>query len=100
MKRDVERLIKARTDYLPGLDDGTKKARLARVSYAEFLVKIAGCDSGVLPFFQARPHALYGLGIDAVSARFRLRFVLDLGPQRPGGAQYTAQPSAESPPCV
>ena len=68
VKRDVERLIKARTDYLPALDDGTKKARLARVSYAEFLVRIAGCDAGVLPFFQARPHALYGLGIDAVSA--------------------------------
>jgi spermidine dehydrogenase len=68
VKRDLGRLITARADYLPGLDAGAKKARLARVSYAEFLVKIAGCDSGVLPFFQARPHVLYGLGIDAVSA--------------------------------
>jgi hypothetical protein len=38
------------------------------MSYADFLVKMAGCDAGVPPFFQARPHSLYGLGIDAVSA--------------------------------
>jgi spermidine dehydrogenase len=67
-RRDVARLVKAPADYLPGLDDGQKKARLARTSYADFLMKMAGCDSGVLPFFQARPHSLYGLGIDAVSA--------------------------------
>jgi spermidine dehydrogenase len=65
---DVARLIKAPADYLPGLDDGQKKAQLARTSYGDFLVKMAGCDAGVLPFFQARPHSLYGLGIDAVSA--------------------------------
>ncbi len=68
VRRDVGRLLKASADYLPDLDDAGKKARLARLSYADFLVKIAGCDSGVLPFFQARPHSLYGLGIDAVSA--------------------------------
>jgi spermidine dehydrogenase len=68
VRRDVERLIRAAGDYLPGLDDGQKKARLARMSYADYLVKIAGCDTGVLPLLQARPHSLYGLGIDAVSA--------------------------------
>jgi len=67
-RRDVGRLVKAPADYLPGLDDAQRKARLARMSYADFLVKIAGCDSGLLPLFQARPHSLYGLGIDAVSA--------------------------------
>ncbi len=67
-RRDVARLVKAPADYLPGLDDGQKKARLARTSYGDFLVKMAGCAAGVLPFFQARPHSLYGLGIDAVSA--------------------------------
>jgi spermidine dehydrogenase len=67
-RRDVARLVKAPADYLPGLDDGQKKARLTRTSYADFLMKMAGSDSGVLPFFQARPHSLYGLGIDAVSA--------------------------------
>ena len=67
-RRDVARLVTAPADYLPGLDDGQKKARLARTSYGDFLVKMAGCNAGVLPFFQARPHSLYGLGIDAVSA--------------------------------
>src|SRR4029450_5574867 len=67
-RRDIERLVKESTNYLPGLDDGAKKARLARMSYADFLVKSAGCHPDVLPFFQARPHSLYGLGIDAVSA--------------------------------
>jgi spermidine dehydrogenase len=67
-RRDIRRLLKESTDYLPGLDDGAKKARLARMSYADFLVKGAGCHPEVLPFFQARPHSLYGLGIDAVSA--------------------------------
>src|SRR5207245_684381 len=67
-RKDIARLVKAPSDYLPGLDDGAKKARLARVSYADFLVKSAGCHPDVLPFFQARPHSLYGLGIDAVSA--------------------------------
>ena len=67
-RRDIRRLVKESTDYLPGLDDGAKKTRLARMSYADFLVKSAGCHPDVLPFFQARPHSLYGLGIDAVSA--------------------------------
>jgi spermidine dehydrogenase len=67
-RRDIGRLVKESTDHLPGLDDGAKKARLARMSYADFLVKSAGCHPDVLPFFQARPHSLYGLGIDAVSA--------------------------------
>ena len=67
-RRDIARLVTQRLDYFPGLDDQAKKARLARMSYADFLVKSAGCQPDVLPFFQARPHSLYGLGIDAVSA--------------------------------
>ena len=67
-RRDIGRLVKERPDYLPGLDDDAKKRRLARMSYADFLVKSAACHPDVLPFFQARPHSLYGVGIDAVSA--------------------------------
>jgi spermidine dehydrogenase len=67
-RRDIERLVGQPTDHLPGLDDAGRKARLARMSYADFLVKVAGCHPDVLPLFQARPHSLYGLGIDAVSA--------------------------------
>jgi len=67
-RRDIGRLFKSPADYLPGLDDSARKARLARMSYADFLLKSAGCHPDVLPLFQARPHSLYGLGIDAVSA--------------------------------
>ena len=67
-RRDIARMVKTPGDYLRGLGDAEKKVRLARVSYADFLVRMAGCHPDVLPFFQARPHSLYGLGIDAVSA--------------------------------
>jgi spermidine dehydrogenase len=67
-RRDIGRLLKAPADFLAGLDDAEKKARLARMSYADFLLKPAGCHPDVLPLFQARPHSLYGVGIDAVSA--------------------------------
>lgn len=66
---DVQRLYKERRDYMPGLSSAEKKARLARMSYADFLTRVAGCDRGVLPFFQAKPHSLYGVGIDAVPAQ-------------------------------
>jgi spermidine dehydrogenase len=68
-RRDIARLYRERVDYLPGLSSAEKKARLARISYADFLVQLARADRGVLPFFQARTHPLYGVGIDAVPAQ-------------------------------
>ena len=68
-KRDLRRLHTEPADYLPGLTSAQKKARLARTSYAEYLTGPAGASRDVLPFFQARPHTLYGVGIDAVSAQ-------------------------------
>jgi spermidine dehydrogenase len=68
-RRDLLRIHKDKTDYLPGLSSDDKKARLARMSYADFLTKVAGCHPDVLPFFQARPHTLYGVGIDGVPAQ-------------------------------
>ena len=54
---------------MPGLTSDEKKARLARMSYADYLTKVAKCDPGVSPLIQTLPHALYGVGIDAVSAQ-------------------------------
>ncbi|HSB62341.1 MAG TPA: hypothetical protein VLI67_11520, partial [Vicinamibacteria bacterium] len=68
-RRDLLRLLTERTDHLPGLSSDEKKARLARISYADFLTTVAGCHPDVLPFLQARPHSLYGVGIDAVPAQ-------------------------------
>lgn len=69
VKKDLPRLYKEAIDYMPGITSAEKKARLARISYAEFLTNVAKCDAGVLPFFQTRPHGLYGVGIDAVPAQ-------------------------------
>jgi spermidine dehydrogenase len=68
-KRDLLRLHTERVDYLPGLTSARKKAKLARMSYADFLTGPAHCDRQVATFFQARPHSLYGVGIDAVPAQ-------------------------------
>jgi spermidine dehydrogenase len=68
-RRDLLRLLREETDYMPGLSSDEKKARLARMSYADFLTKLAGCQGDVVAFFQARPHSLYGVGIDAVPAQ-------------------------------
>ena len=102
-RRDIRRLVKEPADYLPGLDDGAKKARLARMSYADFLTNSAGCHPDVLPFFQARPHSLYGLGIDAVSALDAWGLGLPgfagmtLGPTAGPGMGLDARPGQRSP---
>src|SRR2546425_5731434 len=51
-RRDIRRLVKEPADYLPGLDDDAKKARLARMSYADFLAKNDGCPPDVRTIFQ------------------------------------------------
>jgi spermidine dehydrogenase len=68
VRADIIRLHEAPIDYLPGLAPGEKKARLARVSYLDYLVRIAGADPGAGPFFQAMSHGEWGVGADAVSA--------------------------------
>jgi spermidine dehydrogenase len=67
-RRDVERLQEAPIDYLPGLSSAAKKDRLSRLSYRDFLLKIAQAHPDVIPFYQTRTHGLYGVGIDAVLA--------------------------------
>jgi spermidine dehydrogenase len=67
-RRDIARLYEAKTDSLPGLDREQKLAKLRRVSYREFLLKVALVHEDVLPFFQARPHGFWALGIDVLPA--------------------------------
>jgi spermidine dehydrogenase len=67
-RQDVARLYVEKIDYLPDLPADVKKARLARTSYGDFLLGPAGITRDALPFFQARTHSFWGLGIDAVSA--------------------------------
>jgi spermidine dehydrogenase len=68
VQKDIMRLQEAKTDYLPGLSSDEKKDKLSRMSYKDFLLKLVKVDPGVIPFYQTRPHGLFGVGIDGVAA--------------------------------
>jgi spermidine dehydrogenase len=68
VRRDLVRLETSEEDYLPGLTSEQKKDRLSRISYKTFLLAVAKVDPRVVPIYQTNTHALFGVGIDAVSA--------------------------------
>ena len=68
-KSDLDRLRREAKDYLPGLSSNEKKAKLARMSYAAFLRDMVKVHEDVVRLYQAVPHGLFGVGIDAVSAQ-------------------------------
>ena len=68
VRSDIARIEEAKIDYLPGLTSTGKKALLSRMSYRDFLLNVVKADPGVIPFYQARTHGEWGVGIDAVSA--------------------------------
>ena len=68
VRRDIRRLETEAFDPWPDLTSALKKGRLLRMSYADFLTDVWKLDRGVLPFYQTRPHGLFGVGIDAMSA--------------------------------
>jgi len=67
-KQDIARVYAEKVDYFAGLSREEKRAKLARISYADYLTKICKVHPEALPFFQTFPHDLYGVGIDAVPA--------------------------------
>jgi spermidine dehydrogenase len=67
-QRDIVRLQEAKVDYMPDLDSAAKKDRLSRMSYKDFLLNVVKVHPDVIPFYQTRPHDLFGAGIDAVNA--------------------------------
>ena len=68
VRKDIARVYTERVDYLAGLSREEKRAKLAKISYADYLTKFCKVHAEALPFFQTFPHDLYGVGIDAVSA--------------------------------
>jgi spermidine dehydrogenase len=68
VREDIARIYESETDYLPGMSSDEKKARLASISYGDYLTGIVKADLGVLPFFQAMTHGEWGVGIDAEGA--------------------------------
>jgi spermidine dehydrogenase len=67
-RADIERIEEGTTDYFPGLSSAEKKARLARMSYREYLRDIVKADAAAVALYEARPHGEWGVGADAVSA--------------------------------
>ncbi len=67
-RKDLARLQEADIDYLPGLSVAEKKRKLSKISYSDFLLQYVKVDPEVVKIFQAAPHGLYAVGIDAVSA--------------------------------
>ncbi len=68
-KRDLQSLFEDPKDYYPGLTSDEKKAKLARISYANYLKDVARVHEDIVKFYQTYPHGLFGVGIDAVSAQ-------------------------------
>jgi spermidine dehydrogenase len=68
-KQDFQRLFQEAKDYFPGLSSEQKKGRLARMSYAQYLTDTVGVGEEIVKLYQALPHSLFGVGIDAVSAQ-------------------------------
>ena len=100
-KKDLQDLRHPK-DHFPGLSSDEKKARLARMSYAQFLTEVAGASPEVVKLYQAAPHGLFGVGVDAVSAQdaWGLGFLgfagLDLDPAPGKGMNRDAIPNAEA----
>src|SRR6266581_412010 len=67
--QDLQRLLFDQNDYLPGLSSVEKKQKLAQISYAKFLTDTAHASEEIVKVYQAAPHPLFGVGIDAVSAQ-------------------------------
>ena len=68
-KRDLQLLYEEPKDYFPGLSSEEKKAKLARISYTNYLRDVAGVHEDIVKLYQALPHGLFGVGIDAVAAQ-------------------------------
>ncbi len=67
-RRDIARVYSDKVDYLPNFTRDEKRAKLAKISYADFLTKVCNVTSEALPFFQTWSHDLFGVGIDAAPA--------------------------------
>ncbi len=70
-KKDMLRLYdNAQPDYMPGLSSAEKKERLAKMSYQDFLLKVAKVDKQVLWFVSHFGEGNFCVGADATPALF------------------------------
>jgi spermidine dehydrogenase len=68
VQADIVRTQEAKIDYMEGVPQAEKKARLSKMSYKDFLLNVVKVHFDALKFYQTRTHGLYGIGIDAVPA--------------------------------
>jgi spermidine dehydrogenase len=87
-KADLKRLYALDEDLMPGLSSSEKKAKLARMSYADYLTNVVKVDRQVVALMDPYPKSDYGVGIDAISAQD------SWGMGRPGfdGLKLTPEP--------
>ncbi|MEZ5416767.1 MAG: NAD(P)-binding protein [Vicinamibacterales bacterium] len=69
IQRQILQLNSEKRNLFPGLSSAEKKAKLARMSYADFVTKEWKLDPKVLGIYQTRTYGLFGFGIDAVPAQ-------------------------------
>ena len=67
-RASILRIQTATEDPLPGLSSDTKKDRLSRLSYQDYLLTLLRADASVIPYYRHQTDDLWGCGIDAVSA--------------------------------
>ena len=68
VQADILRVQEGEVDYFPGLDSDQKKDKLSRMSYSDYLSKVAKIDPVALKFYQTITHDEWGVGIDAEPA--------------------------------
>lgn len=101
-REDYRRLLTEKKDYLPGLTSGEKKARLARMSYNNFLSDLVKVSPEVVKLLQPMPQPLFGVGFDAVSAQDAWGLGapgfagMDLDPAPGKGMNHDAIPNEEA----
>jgi spermidine dehydrogenase len=69
VQKQILQLTTEKRDIFPGLSSDEKKARLARMSYTDFVTKEWKLDPQVLAVYQTRTYGLFGFGVDAVPAQ-------------------------------
>jgi spermidine dehydrogenase len=69
IQAQILRLVNEKRDVMPGLSSAEKKARLARMSYTDFVTKLWKLDPQVVAIYQTRTYGLFGFGVDAVPAQ-------------------------------
>jgi spermidine dehydrogenase len=67
-RREILRIETAMVDHFPGLTSAEKKDRLSRMSYGDYLSKLAGAGPVAMAYYQKITHDEWGVGIDAEPA--------------------------------